>query len=647
MNRSIALFVALAMLLAHVLAIHSDADGNLAVPYDQAYTAFRLGRNLIQYGSVQWGADGGGVESCTSLLWIGVAAVGEKFTSYVNLFCQAVAIVSGLLTVIALSRFRPKRSAGLIAPLLFVFSGSVAAACGSGLENTLLALALLTAFWALERGWPLRLALALVVLVLARADGVLFALLLCLLACTSAARLRGWRLWIPFGAGWLAFLLETLAWKSASGSAWHPTLRALVEPHPGQAAEGWTTLLDFVRIAPSPLLLVFTLVCIARGKLSALGWRSLAMAAAVTCVVVLGGRSPLPFGQAFLPALPFLFLALQEALIEVLDARTIVRRAGLVGLFGVLLLSALASKEPGDVGPLHVGTWLRTWMRSGGSARAGYEEPLARAGLVEEIANTNHLRAAGIFLRDHVDSAATVLSPWPSAIAYLSRMEVADLLGRTNPMEGLPGRGSWIRRERGDVVTALAEQRDYVIPRLDGSGRPPSRAELAAEWAQELDLRGSEPGRRQAIEHALESYELMTVQVRGYVRGPIQPRREPFFLLCHERLRNRPALQLDVRAGELVLHVRGAIHEQLADLSLRTWTRGGAAGWVRPTGEPCERAVVARSGLLLGDTGERHVELLRWRIPEEVARIEARLLNPGAQGESGFALVGNPVEWNR
>src|SRR5690349_14284173 len=106
MNRSIALFVALAMLLAHVLAIHSDADGNMAVPYDQAYTAFRLGRNLIQYGSAQWGAAGGGVESGTSLLWIGVAAVGERLTNYVNLFAQWIAILSGLATVVVLSRFR-------------------------------------------------------------------------------------------------------------------------------------------------------------------------------------------------------------------------------------------------------------------------------------------------------------------------------------------------------------------------------------------------------------------------------------------------------------------------------------------------------------------------------------------------------------
>jgi len=647
MNRSIALFVALATLLAHVLAIHSDADGNLAFPYDQAYTAFRLGRNLIQYGYVQWGVDGGGVESSTSLLWIGVAAIGEKFSSYVNLFCQSVAVISGLATVIVLARFRARRSAGLIAPLLFVFSGSVAAACGSGLENTFFVLALLVAFWAQENGWPLRLALALIVLVLARADGFVYALLLLALGLAPGSQLRGWRLWMPFGLCWAAFLLEALAWKNASGSAWHPTLRALVEPQSGQAAEGWATLVDFVRIAPSPLLLVFTLICIARRKLSSLGWRALAMAALSTFVVVLGGRSPLPFGQAFLPALPFLFLALQEALIEVLDARPIVRRAGLVGLFGVLLLSALASKEPGDVGPLHVGSALRAWMRSDGSARAGYEGPLARAGLVEEIANTNHLRAAGIYLRDYVDSASSVLSPWPSSIAYLSRLEVADPLGRTNPMEGTYGRGAWTRRERGDVLAALGQQRDYVVPRITGSGTPPSRAKLAAEWAAELDSHVGEDGRVAAIEGLLENYDLVTVQVQSYVRGPIQPRKEPFFLLSHKRLHNRPALELEVRGGELVLHVRGTTHEQLVDLALRTWSASGTPGWVRPTGEPCDHAVAARSGLLLGDTGERHVELLRWKVPADVARVEARLLNPGSKGEDGFALVGEPVGWSR
>jgi len=139
----------------------------------------------------------------------------------------------------------------------------------------------------------------------------------------------------------------------------------------------------------------------------------------------------------------------------------------------------------------------------------------------------------------------------------------------------------------------------------------------------------------------------VTVQVQSYVRGPIQPRKEPFFLLSHKRLHNRPALELEVRGGELVLHVRGTTHEQLVDLALRTWSASGTPGWVRPTGEPCDHAVAARSGLLLGDTGERHVELLRWKVPADVARVEARLLNPGSKGEDGFALVGEPVGWSR
>src|ERR1041385_978380 len=100
MNRSIALFVALATLLAHVLAIHTDGAGNFAFPYEQAYTAFRLAKSLVQDGLVQWGADGGGVESYPSLVWIGIAALGERYTNHINLFCQTIAILCGLASVI-------------------------------------------------------------------------------------------------------------------------------------------------------------------------------------------------------------------------------------------------------------------------------------------------------------------------------------------------------------------------------------------------------------------------------------------------------------------------------------------------------------------------------------------------------------------
>ena len=78
MNRSIALFVALAILLAHVLAIHNDGSGSLAFPYDQAHAAYRLARNLVVEGQLQWNPGSTAFESYSSPVWIAVCTIGER-----------------------------------------------------------------------------------------------------------------------------------------------------------------------------------------------------------------------------------------------------------------------------------------------------------------------------------------------------------------------------------------------------------------------------------------------------------------------------------------------------------------------------------------------------------------------------------------
>jgi len=50
MNRATVVFIALAILLAHTLAIHQNPDGDFAAPYDWAHVAYRLGRNLAHQG---------------------------------------------------------------------------------------------------------------------------------------------------------------------------------------------------------------------------------------------------------------------------------------------------------------------------------------------------------------------------------------------------------------------------------------------------------------------------------------------------------------------------------------------------------------------------------------------------------------------
>ncbi|MEY2784346.1 MAG: hypothetical protein RL277_550, partial [Planctomycetota bacterium] len=165
MNRNLAVFLALTMLLAHVLAIQIDELGNFAFPHDQAYAAFEYARNLAAEGKLHWGESGGAGEGYPSLAWILIAQLGERFTNHVNLFCQTIGVLCGLLTVYLLSRIRPNRIAGLIAPLCFVTSGIAATACGSGTEIALYTFACVLCYWSAERDHPWRLALGLLLLV--------------------------------------------------------------------------------------------------------------------------------------------------------------------------------------------------------------------------------------------------------------------------------------------------------------------------------------------------------------------------------------------------------------------------------------------------------------------------------------------------
>ena len=68
MNRSLVLLVAMSVLVAHSLALRTDAAGALAPPYDQAFIAFRVARNLVFEGSWSWGPGVAGIDSYPSPL---------------------------------------------------------------------------------------------------------------------------------------------------------------------------------------------------------------------------------------------------------------------------------------------------------------------------------------------------------------------------------------------------------------------------------------------------------------------------------------------------------------------------------------------------------------------------------------------------
>ncbi|NUP97902.1 MAG: hypothetical protein HUU28_17230, partial [Planctomycetaceae bacterium] len=178
MNRTTALFVALAILLGHALAIHQNLAGEIAPPFDFAYVAFRVARNLVQAGEFGWETGVFGLDSYPSVLWVGVAAIAERLYLPVNQLAQFVGLGCAFACVLVLARFSPERLAGVIAPLLFVFSGGVASAALSGLETSMLALWILIAFLAYERGARGWMTAGLVLATLTRPQGFVFVLLL-------------------------------------------------------------------------------------------------------------------------------------------------------------------------------------------------------------------------------------------------------------------------------------------------------------------------------------------------------------------------------------------------------------------------------------------------------------------------------------
>ena len=658
MNRSIALFVALVTLLAHTLAIHNDGMGSFAVPYDQTYVCLRLARNLVFENQLSWNPGGSAFESYPSAVWIGICAVGERIAPFLhmsmNMFVQTIGIVCSLVVLVLSAQFRANRIASLIAPLFLATSGCLAAAAANGLETTLFALTALLSFLALERGRTWTFALALAACCMTRPEGAIFGLAMLVLRLAGKPNDdEGLRPRVPFAA----FLVPALVVLGSCAVRWRttnfvlpPGVAVFTHPYPDQWREGVLYVRDFFLSSVSPLLLAFPAWYLLRGMLSRTGTHAIFVALVWTTAVVSQGRATLPFGEAMVPALAFLFIGAQEGMIVALDSNSAWKRQFAVVAFVVCVAgSMLASKAPGDLGPIPFGKAHERWMQPSGSPRFGYTEPLGRLGLQEEIAQTIRLRRVGLFLRDQIETGASVLSPWPGSIGYLSRQQVYDVLGRTDPLQPLDAPRSWARRERADMAQVLAQDVDYVVPFCEEARGPMSKSELARLWMEGLDLHWKDASRVAAIESALAHFELITVPVSEFVAHG-QPREpEPFYLLRARRLEMRPRLEMRADGGRFHVVMFHKSHQQIAALRVQLKTSDGRLFSLRPTGEAAPSSTVqARTRLLLYDTGARGIELMRGKLPEPPVgtrwiELRAVLRNPEATGEDSFAFVSEEV----
>ncbi len=652
MNRTFTLFLALAILLAHVLAIHDTDFDTFGPPYELAHVAFRLTRNLVWDGMLSWTPGGAGFDCYPSPLWMALLAASQRLYLGVSTASQTMGIVFALGTVVVASRFRPERVAGMIAPLLLVVNGGLGAAAASGTETALFAFEASLAFLWFDRGrrWPY--ALTCCALVMTRPEGALLVLgFLGLQLLEREGRQR--HALAPYAPAlacvlliWcLRYVTKSILLSSISADLTHPT--------PDRMREGLEFLREFAVSQATPFLVVMPITYLAIGKLSRIGRTGLALALYWALIQLLEGGASLPFAQAMVPALPFLFVSVQAAFIAALDARPILRRTALGALALSLLVSALASRTPSNFAGIELVPLYGAWLGDGTSREYGFDRPMARAGLAQEIRNTRQLREVGLFLRDELAPDHSVLTPWPGAIGYLSHLEVVDLFGRTRQWPGQTHLNPWLRPVRVDVVDVLAiAKSDFVVFTIPPLARIPTRRELARHWLTELDRETDRAGRLDEIEHALGEYELVTVPLANQVSSPRPRQPNEYHLLRRVDLDLAPRLDVVIADGRYRVEAHHDGMRQIVDLRVSFLDERGREWAVRPDGGVLpateDRPLQARGHLLLYPSDRPHV-LMESTFPtlpsgRVATRLRARLVHPGSGVEGSLALVSNTVD---
>jgi hypothetical protein len=650
MNRGAVVFLALAILLAHSLAIHQTPAGDFGPPYEIAHVAYRLGRNLVFHGAALWNPGGAPAESYASVLWVLLSGLAARVYASPVLMAQIVGLVSALATVIVVAQFSTQRASGLVAPVLLAASGSVAAAGLSGTEAALAMLLVTSAFLAFERGMRRTLALALALLVATRPEGsvVLFVLLAFEARwrprMPSAARRPAlYRAYVPA----LAVLATILVGRRVLTGLWlSPLVAELLNGDPERASIGVRYLGSFAVSSGFALLFVVPIVSLAAGRVSAAGVRALALASAYWTVVTLSGGDDLPFWNALVPALPLFFVGVQDCLREWMDERPVLAFAVWPVLFVTVVAAFLVSKVPGDIGPLRLEEPLTRWQTPRGTLARAYARPTGRLGLLEEIRSVEHLRTLGVFLRDRIDPDASILTSWPGAIGYLSRKEVLDLTGRAWPLPGHARTHTWRGVSRIDVVGALQHEVDYIVPLIGTLSLTDAPADFLHAWLERLDVVGPTDERARELMRALTGFTLVSVPVPVRAADPRITSEQPFPLLQRRTRTLIPALELEIEDDVLRVLASHKGHQLVVDLCVRARLASGEEHYLRPTGSwsagvPAD----ARTSLLVFPTGSRSIHLVEARIPAELrgARVSAWLHNPGMRPNAPLSPVGIPA----
>lgn len=673
MNRTLAILLAMAMLLAHSLALHLNPEGHLGEPYEYAHRAYRVARNLIREGALVWntgleGSARGGLESYPSLLWVALSSLAERLYLPVTRTTQVIGMAAALMTVRFSVMFDKDRISSIIPALLLVTSGAFAAAAPSGLETSLVAFLLTAAFVSFERARRSTFSIALFFLVLARPEGALAIVLFALFAIRD--RLRAERdpaQEMPLGA-FLPALLATavLLWiPNSSGQSLYGTwIATLLSFDAARASQGLGYLSDLFATAITPVLVVFPILAWITGRLTRTGRRALMWAVAWMVIVTLQGGGLQPFSVALVPALPLLAIAIQQGILAALDTDLkVMEKVSWAALMFTCLLGIMATKSPVSLKRFQGAVPILDWLSAGkGPKPLGGQQVLGMASITSELDRTIKLRNLGLFLRANVPGELTLLSPYSGALAYLSRMQVLDLNGQVTAPQGTGLTPPWNPRPRIDLLAALEQDADYILVGLQDIREEDLGGPFGLGLEELLELDGSQTdSERQALIGAqLNEYELVTVPVYAERRR----RSAPFPLLRRKDLGLTPRLEIRHVDDEIRVLLTSDWPEgssgwpgnpHLARLALEGTDENGKVWFLDPQGFPHapqrnaknqkkgpESELFARPDLLLQPTPKQWVRLaaiplLKTPDGTRLVDLRAQLFNPHTSKQSRFA----------
>ncbi|MCA9001127.1 MAG: hypothetical protein KDB61_04325 [Planctomycetes bacterium] len=466
MNRTTAILLAMGVLLAHALGIHRDFQWNFAGPYDSVHLAYALGENAAAgQGWTLW-EGGPGLQAYPSPLWVALAWISAWLEWPTAQVAQMVDLFAALLLISASTRIAQDRVAGIIPPVLLVLSGTMASGAVSGTEHVVLALFLVTALVSFERGYWRVFALSLIFMAGLRAEGLV--LVLTWIVIWAIARWGGEG---PFRIPFKAFVPSLLlggyfCWYTPAGEA-HSLYGAVYHRLwiDGGSGHGWDQLLDFTKVAVTPIWMVLGVFFILARRLSPVGRRAFLVACVYAALMVRDGGEDLPFALAFLPILPLICLVAQEMVVSALDTyRPSLEAACWVMLLITAFAAASASKFPGDVGPLSLEEPHTAWLKARSEPSLGQNTVLGRTQLQTEIRRTSEMRRLAQFLAQHLDAKATVLTPWVGSLAYYTPNPILDWFSRLQTVGDTEQRAYLGFAEGAPITRAFAQSPDIVLP---------------------------------------------------------------------------------------------------------------------------------------------------------------------------------------